>query len=259
MPSTINLGLTLYTGWTCQLTSDVMVKTQRQSSMTSLLSKQLAKFRTLRRHWFPQHLLVGHCRWLRTGPLLDPAITQAISLFGRYLRQEYKSFDDAHEGSNATYIRQCWIFWQTQLPAEEVQHLLVLLRQDNTPSQRASRFKNLFKPAAIARLLEASHWHLTNRIHQNGWALQPSVEFLGWLADLPTAQVGTVQRFAILRWALGWCRNNTVSQVSNAFPLRFFVSMPRRVAVRRVPCVLCQRGVNSIDHWLSFRFTSLRF
>ena len=46
VPSTVNLGLTLYTGWTCQLTSDVMVKTQLQSSMTSLLSKQLAKFRT---------------------------------------------------------------------------------------------------------------------------------------------------------------------------------------------------------------------
>ena len=135
VPSTVNLGLTLHTGWTCQLTSDVMVKTPLQSSMTSLLSKQLAKFRTrlaaanranlsvhakiiyfntfslslfyysqthrffspvllkplyhamadflLKRHWFPQHLLVGLCRWLRIGPLLDPTIMQAISICGR--------------------------------------------------------------------------------------------------------------------------------------------------------------------------------
>ena len=102
VPSTVNLGLTLHTGWSCQLTSDVMVKTQTQSSMTSLLSKQSANranlsvhakiiyFNTfslslfyysqthrffspalikplyqamadflLKRHWFPQHLLVG--------------------------------------------------------------------------------------------------------------------------------------------------------------------------------------------------------
>ena len=45
VPSTINLDLTIHTGWTCQITSETMVKLQLQSSMTNLLSKQLAKFR----------------------------------------------------------------------------------------------------------------------------------------------------------------------------------------------------------------------
>ena len=366
VPSTVNLGLTLHTGWTCQLTSNVMIKTQIQSSMTNLLSKQLAKFRTrlaaanranlsihakiiyfntfslslfyysqthrffspalikplyqamadflLKRHWFPQHLLVGLCRWLRIGPLLDPAIMQAISLFGCYLRQGYKSLEEEHEGSYAAQIQQCWRYWQAQLPAEDIQRLLVLLRQDNTPTQRAGRFKHFFKQTAIARLLEASHRHLTNRIHQNGWALGPSIEFLGWLADLPTAQVGAVPRYAVLRWALGedadfwlplrgklsrsqpclWCQNNTrcfpqgpgygascpscfqpaaardvalhnLVEESHAFLQFHKIEMPpltrlppafSRLAASEgcrapdsyVPCVLCQRGINSIDH-----------
>ena len=151
--STVNLGLTLHTGWTCQLTSDVMLKVPRHTSLTALLSKQVAKFRTrlaaadranlsihakiiyvntfslslfyysqthryfaqsllqpiyqamanflLRRHWFPQRLLVGLCRWLKIGPLLDPTVTQAVSLFGCYLRQGHTSFADDHEGSYA--------------------------------------------------------------------------------------------------------------------------------------------------------------
>ena len=369
VPSTVNLGLTLHTGWTCQLTSDVMVKTPLQFSMTSLLCKQLAKFRTrlaaanranlsvhakiiyfntfslslfyysqthrffspvllkplyramadflLQRHWFPQHLLVGLCRWLRIGPLLDPAIMQAISLFGCYLRQGYRSLAEEPEGSYATQIQQCWRYWQTQLPAEDIQRLLALLRQDNMPAQRASRFKHLFKQIAITRLLEASHQHLTNRVYQNGWALGPSIEFLGWLAELPTTQVGAVPRY-VLRWALGedadfwlplrgrlsrsqpclWCQNNTrcfpqgpgygaicpscfqpaatrditlhdLHDESYAFLQFHKITMPsltrlppvfsrlatsvgRRAPESYVPCVLCQRGVNSIDHWLSF-------
>ena len=369
VPSTVNLGLTLHTGWTCQLTSDVMVKTPLQFSMTSLLCKQLAKFRTrlaaanranlsvhakiiyfntfslslfyysqthrffspvllkplyramadflLQRHWFPQHLLVGLCRRLRIGPLLDPAIMQAISLFGCYLRQGYRSLAEEPEGSYATQIQQCWRYWQTQLPAEDIQRLLALLRQDNMPAQRASRFKHLFKQIAITRLLEASHQHLTNRVYQNGWALGPSIEFLGWLAELPTTQVGAVPRY-VLRWALGedadfwlplrgrlsrsqpclWCQNNTrcfpqgpgygaicpscfqpaatrditlhdLHDESYAFLQFHKITMPsltrlppvfsrlatsvgRRAPESYVPCVLCQRGVNSIDHWLSF-------
>ena len=281
VPSTINLGLTIHTGWTCQITSDTMVKLQLQSSMTNLLSKQLAKFRTrlaaanranlsihakiiyfntfslslfyyaqtqrffspillkplyhamagflLNRHWFPQHLLVGLCRWLRIGPLLDPAIMQAISLFGCYLRQGHTTLAAEQEGSYAAHIQQCWKYWQKQLPTEDIQSLLDLLRQSNTPAQRASRFKHLFKQIAVTRLLEGSHLHLTNRIYRNGWALGPSIEFLDWLAELPTTQVGAVPRYAVLRWALGedadfwlpfrgklsrsqpclWCRNNT--------------------------------------------------
>ena len=217
VPSTVNLGLTLYTGWTCQLTSDVMLKTPRQTSVTALLSKQIAKFRTrlaaadranlsvhtkiiyfntfslslfyysqthryfhptllkplyqamanflLRRHWFPQRLLVGLCRWLKIGPLLDPAVMQAISLFGCYLRQGHTSFTEEHEGSYAEQIRRCWNYWQTQLPAEGIKRLTLILRQADTPAQRASRFKQHFKQVAIARLLETSHLHLTNRLH----------------------------------------------------------------------------------------------
>ena len=347
-----------------------MVKLQLQLSMTSLLSKQLAKFRArlaaanranlsvhakiiyfntfslslfyysqtqrffspmllkplyhamadflLNRHWFPQHLLVGLCRWLRIGPLLDPAIMQAISLFGCYLRQGYRSLAAEREGSYAAHIQQCWRYWQKQLPAEDIQRLLVLLRQNNTAAQRASSFKQLFKQIAVTRLLEASHRHLTNRIYQNGWALGPSIKFLDWLAELPTTQVGAVPRYAVLRWALGedadfwlplrgklsrsqpclWCRSNTRCfphgpGYGALCPSCFLPATPRDVTLRDlsdescaflqfhkiavpslrrlppafsrlvtsegccatasyVPCVLCQQGANSIDHWLSF-------
>ena len=309
VPSTINLGLTIHTGWTCQITSDTMVKMQLQSSMTHLLSKQLAKFQTrlaaanranlsihakiiyfntfslslfyyaqtqrffsptllkplyhamagflLTRHWFPQHLLVGLCRWLRIGPLLDPAITQAISLFGCYLRQGYTTLAAEQEGSYAAHIQQCWKYWQKQLPTEDIQSLLDLLRQSNTPAQRASRFKHLFKQIAVTRLLEASHLHLTNRIYRHGWALGPSIEFLNWLAELPTTQVGAVPRYAVLRWALGedadfwlpfrgklsrsqpclWCRNNTRCfphgpGYGALCPSRLLPATPRDVALR---------------------------
>ena len=46
VPSTVNLGLTIHTGWTCQLMNETMVKVQLQTSLVTLLSKQLAKFRT---------------------------------------------------------------------------------------------------------------------------------------------------------------------------------------------------------------------
>ena len=146
------------------------------------------------------------------------------------------------------------------------------------------------------------------------WAL----EFLDWLAELPTAQVGAVPRYAVLRWALGedadfclpfrgklsrsqpclWCCYNTrclphgpgygalcpscllpatprdvalrdLSDENSAFlqfhaidvpPLRQFPPAFSRLVTSEgccattsyVPCVLCQQGANSIDHWLSF-------
>ena len=370
VPSTVNLGLTIHTGWTRQLTNEAMVKIPLQLSLITLLSKQLVKFRTrlaaanranlsihmkiiyfntfslslfyysqtqrffspkllkplyhamadflLQRHWFPQHLLVGLCRWLRIGPLLDPTITQAVSLFGCYLRQGHRSLAEEQEGSYAIQIQQCWKYWQQQLPAEDIQRLLALLRQNNTPAQRASGFKQLFKQLAISRLLAASHRHLAARICKNGWAMGPSILFLDWLADLPTTQVGAVPRYAVLRWALGedadfwlplrgklsrsqlcvWCHNhtrcfpygpgygalcptcflpatpmditlNTLPEESKSF-LHFhqiFVPEPKQLppAFSRllssvgcralnsyVPCVLCQGGFNSVDHWLSF-------
>ena len=369
-PSTVNLGLTIHTGWTCQLTNEAMVKMQLQSSLITLLSKQLVKFRTrlaaanranlsihmkivyfntfslslfyysqtqrffspkllkplyhamadflLQRHWFPQHLLVGLCRWLRLGPLLDPTIMQAISLFGCYLRQGHRSFAEEQVGSYATQIQQCWKYWQQQLPAEDIQRLIALLRQNNTPAQRASGFKQLFKQLAINKLLAASHRHLAARIYKNGWAMGPSILFLDWLADLPTTQVGAVPRYAVLRWALGedadfwlplrgklsrsqpcvWCNNltrcfpcgpghgalcptcflpatpmdlalNNLSDESKNLLHFHQIIMPEpkqlppafsrllssagcRALDSYVPCVLCQCGFNSIDHWLSF-------
>ena len=370
VPSTVNLGLTIHTGWTCQLTNETMVKIPLQLSLTTLLSKQLVKFRTrlaaanranlsihmkiiyfntfslslfyysqtqrffspkllkplyhamadflLQRHWFPQHLLVGLCRWLRIGPLLDPTITQAVSLFGCYLRQGHRSLAEGQEGSYAIQIQQCWKYWQQQLPAEDIQRLLALLKQNNTPAQRASGFKQLFKQLAIGRLLAASHRHLAARICKNGWAMGPSILFLDWLADLPTTQVGAVPRYAVLRWALGedadfwlplrgklsrsqlcvWCHNHTrcfpcgpgygalcptcllpatpmditlttlpeesksflhfhqillpePKQLPPAFS-RLLSSVGCRENNSYVPCVLCQGGYNSVDHWLSF-------
>ena len=370
VPSTVNLGLTIHTGWTCQLTNETMVKIPLQLSLTNLLSKQLVKFRTrlaaanranlsihmkiiyfntfslslfyysqtqrffspkllkplyhamaeflLQRHWFPQHLLVGLCRWLRIGPLLDPTIMQAVSLFGCYLRQGHRSLAEDQEGSYAKQIQQCWKYWQQQLPAEDIQRLLALLKQNNTPAQRASGFKQLFKQLAIGRLLADSHRHLAARICKNGWAMGPSILFLDWLADLPTTQVGAVPRYAVLRWALGedadfwlplrgklsrsqlcvWCHNHTrcfpcgpgygalcptcllpatpmditlttlpeesksflhfhqilvpePKQLPPAFS-RLLSSVGCRANNSYVPCVLCQGGYNSVDHWLSF-------
>ena len=370
VPTTVNLGLTIHTGWTCQLMNETMVKVQLQTSLVTLLSKQLAKFRTrlaaakranlsvhmkiiyfntfslslfyysqtqrffspkllkplyhamadflLQRHWFPQHHMVGLCRWLRLGPLLDPTIMQAISLFGCYLRQGHRSFAEEQAGSYATQIQQCWKYWQQQLPAGDVQRLLALVRENTTPAQRASRFKQLFKQLAVNKLLAASRRHLVARIYKNGWAMGPSILFLNWLADLPTTQVGAVPRYAVLRWALGedadfwlplkgklsrsqlcvWCSNSTrcfpygpgygalcptcflpatpidltlnnlsdesknflhfhqiivpePKQLPPAFS-RLLSSVGCRALGSYVPCVLCQGGFNSIDHWLSF-------
>ena len=150
---------------------------------------------------------------------------QAVSLFGCYLRQGHRSLAEGQEGSYAIQIQQCWKYWQQQLPAEDIQRLLALLKQNNTPAQRASGFKQLFKQLAIDRLLAASHRHLAARISKNGWAMGPSILFLGWLADLPTTQVGAVPRYAVLRWALG-------EDADFWLPLRGKLS-------RSQPCVWC--------------------
>lgn len=99
------------------------------------LYQAMAKF-LLRSHWFPQRMLVGLCRWLKIGPLLDPAVMHAVSLFGCYLRQGFTSFSEEHEGSYAKQVHRCWEYWQTQLPLEDIQRLLAILRQPNTPAQR---------------------------------------------------------------------------------------------------------------------------
>ena len=154
-------------------------------------------------HWFPQRLLVGLCRWLKIGPLLDPAIMHAVSLFGGNLRQGPTSFSEEHEGSYAKQVQQCWAYWQMQLPLEDIQRLLAILRQSDIPAQRAPRFKAYFKQVAISCVLESARAHLVNRIDKNGWALGPSAAFLEWLANTPVSQVGAVPRYAVLRWALG--------------------------------------------------------
>ena len=172
-PSTVNLGLTLRTGWTCLLNRDFMQKVPIQVSMHSLLSKQLAKFRPrlaaavkanlsihakiiyfntfslslfyyaqTHRYFAPPLLkplyqamakfLLRLCRWLRIGPLLDPAIMHAVSMFGCYLRQGSTSFSEEQDGSYARQVQQCWAYWQMQLPLEDIQRLLAILRQPDT-------------------------------------------------------------------------------------------------------------------------------
>ena len=116
VPATVNLGLTIHTGWSCGIQADQIEYCPLVRTAPSLLSKQLLKFRTriaagmkgnlsihakiiyfnafslslfyyvqthrhfpkqvlaplyrtladflLKRHWFPQHKLVGICRWL---------------------------------------------------------------------------------------------------------------------------------------------------------------------------------------------------
>ena len=155
---TVNLGLTIHTGWTCSIAADQMEYYPLVRTMPSLLSKQLLKFRAriaagnkgnlsihakiiyfnafslslfyyvqthryfpkhviaplyramadflLRRHWFPQHKLVGLRRWLRLGPLLDPCIMHAVSLFGCYLRQGHGALPSFSRDSDESYRRQ---------------------------------------------------------------------------------------------------------------------------------------------------------
>ena len=370
IPSTVNLGRTLHTGWTCQLNSESMTKVQMRTSVTALLAKQLAKFRSrlaaaeranlsinakiiyfntfslslfyysqthryffppllkpiyramakflLRRHWFPQRFLVGLCRWLRIGPLLDASLMHAISLFGCYLRQGHTSLSEGPACSYANQVFACWKYWQTQLSTESVQKLVEILRQSATPMQRAGKFKMTFKQLAVTRLIETSQTHLANRMFNNGWSLGPSIDFLRWLSELPILQVGAVPRYAVLRWALGedadswlplrgklnrsqpclWYRCNTrcfpngpghgaicpsccdpatAMEIAlrdlpeeNIAQLRYhnitiptmhqlppaIVRLPLSEGCRRpdsyIPYVLCQQGVNSIKHWLSF-------
>lgn len=194
VPSTVNLGLTSHTGWTCRVQSDQMEHTSLQISMPSLLSKQLLKFRTrltagikgnlsihakiiyfnafslsvfyyvqkhryfalpllqplykartdflLKRHWFPQLKLVGLCRWLRLGPLLDPAIMHAVSLFGCYLRQGHGTLPSVLRCSDDSYTRQvylCWKYWRPQLAPDETRQLLCILGQSEASSSAFPR------------------------------------------------------------------------------------------------------------------------
>ena len=373
--TTVNLGLTIHTGWTCSINADQMEYCPLVRTMPSLLSKQLLKFRAriaagnkgnlsihakiiyfnafslslfyyvqthryfpkhvlaplhraladflLKRHWFPQHKLVGLCRWLRLGPLLDPCIMHAVSLFGCYLRQGHGALPSFVRDSDESYRRQvyaCWKYWQRQLSPDEVRQLLLLLDQPQDAPRSIRRFLDRFKQYAIARQIDESVAHLSSRISRNGWTYGPSFTFLEWLAQTPVSQVGAAPRFAVIRWALGedadlwlplrgrvsraspcvWCgrdaRNYRAGPAHGALcytctgqqpglpeplsddllkslslhsrtegkglfgPSRIFppiavklLSSPGPAAqVAPIPCVLCQRGANSIDHWLSY-------
>ena len=173
VPSTVNLGLTIHTGWSCSIQADQMEYSPLVRTIPSLLSKQLLKFRAriaagvkgnlsihakiiyfnafslslfyyvqmhryfpkhvlaplyraladflLKRHWFPQHKLVGICRWLRLGPLLGPSIMHAVSMFGCYLRQGHVTLPAFVRNTDESYRRQvysCWKYWQQQLASD---------------------------------------------------------------------------------------------------------------------------------------------
>ena len=183
------------------------VQTHRYFSKPLLkpLYKALSEF-LLKRHWFPQFKLVGLCRWLRLGPLLDPAIAHAVSLFGCYLRQGHRSLPSTLEGTEESYTKQvhfCWKHWQRQLAPDEIRQLVNILDQPHDSSQAARRFQERFKQFAIAREVESSVSHLSSRISHNGWAFGPSLDFLKWLSQTPISQVSAAPRFAVLRWALG--------------------------------------------------------
>ena len=123
--------------------------------------------------------LVGLCRWLRLGPLLDPAIMHAVSLFGCYLRQGHCSLPTAFEGTAESYTKQvyfCWKYWQQQLAPEEIRLLVGILNQSQDPSQAVRRFQESFKQFAIAKEIEGTVSHLSNRVASNGWPFEPSFD-----------------------------------------------------------------------------------
>ena len=287
VPTTVNLGLTLHTGWACGLQTEEMEYSPLRRDVPSLLSKQLLKLRTriaagvkgnlsihakiiyfnafslslfyyvqthryfpphlltplyktladflLKRHWFPQRKLVGICRWLRLGPLLDPSIMHAVSLFGCYLRQGHCMLPNYVRDTDDSYRKQvsaCWKFWQQQLSTDEVRHLLGTLNRAPCSPRHIKRFLDLFKQFAVGHLIDSSIEHLSVRIFRNGWTYGPSLEFLSWLARIPVSQVGAVPRFAVLRWALG-------EDADLWLPLRGRVS-------RTSPCVWC--GCNARNY-----------
>ena len=169
------------------------------------LYRVLADF-LLKRHWFPQRKLVGICRWLRLGPLLDPCIMRAVALFGCYLRQGYDVLPAFVRDTDESYRRQvyaCWKYWQRQLSPDQVRQLLLLLDQPHDAPRTIKRFLDRFKQYALARQIEESVLHLASRISHNGWTYGPSFELLEWLAHTPLSHVGAVPRFAVIRWALG--------------------------------------------------------
>ena len=208
------------------------VQTHRYFSLHLLapLYRALADF-LLKRHWFPQLKLVGLCRWLRLGPLLDPAIMHAVSLFGCYLRQGHTTLPAFVRDTDESYRRQvysCWKYWQQQLAPEEVRQLLRILDQPEGSPHITRRFLDRFKQLAIERLVDASLLHLSSRISRNGWT---SIEFLEWIAQTPVSHVGAVPHFAILRWALG-------EDADLWLPLRGRVS-------RTSSCVWCGRNAGT--------------
>ena len=286
VPTTVNLGLTIHTGWSCRIQTEQMEFAPLRLSMPSLLAKQLLKFRTrliagnkgnlsihakiiyfnafslslfyyvqtqryfsmpllkplykaltdflLKRHWFPQLKLVGLCRWLRLGPLLDPAIMHAVSLFGCYLRQGHHMLPATLNRIEDSYTRQvysCWKYWQHKLAPDETRQLVYILSQPRDPTQAARRFQERFKQFAIASEVESAVFHLSSRISNNGWAFGPSLDFLEWLSQMPVSQVGAVPRFAVLRWALG-------EDPDLWLPLRGRVS-------RNSPCAWCAQNART--------------
>ena len=211
------------------------VQTHRYFSKPLLkpLYKALSEF-LLKRHWLPQLKLVGLRRWLRLGPLLDPAIMRAVSLFGCYLRQGHHTLPSTIKGTEESYTRQvhsCWKYWQHQLARDETRQLVNILNQPHDPSQAARRFQERFKQLAIAREVESAVSRLSSRIFHNGWAFGPSFDFLRWLSQMPISQVGAVPRFAVLRWALG-------EDPDLWLPLR------RRVS-RNSPCAWCAQSART--------------
>ena len=118
-------------------------------SLLQPLYHAMANF-LLRRHWFPQRL-VGLCRWLKIGPLLDPAVMQAVSLFGCYLRQGHTSF------ANETRRLEC----KTSPPVLELLANATPCWERSPPSSdlesnptSESLQATVSKQMAVARLLE---------------------------------------------------------------------------------------------------------
>ena len=185
--TTVNLGLTIHTGWACSINADQMEYCPLVRTMPSLLSKQLLKFRAriaagnkgnLSIHakiiyfnafslslfyyaqthrYFPKHVLAPLYRALADfllRRLLDPCIMHAVSLFGCYLRQGHGALPSFIRDSDESYRRQvnaCWKYWQHQLSPDEVRQLLLLLDQPQDAPRSIRRFLDRFKQYAIAR------------------------------------------------------------------------------------------------------------
>lgn len=80
--------------------------------------------------------------------------------------------------------------------------LLQLHNENHSNAALAKQFNDKLKPLLIQQLIDKSRQHLYKRISSSGWPHGPQPAFLEWMAEASKQSISSVQRFAVIRWAL---------------------------------------------------------